>query len=93
MAVRDADAGANQSMAWPEKKKRKKRREDFLIFSSDIFIEGVSAQPRAPLRPLPESLREISVGFFFFCCFFFILRGSEAGVGGLEWARQPAGVH
>lgn len=65
------------------------KREDFLIFSSDIFIERVSAQPRAPLRPLPESLREISV-VFVFSFFFFSPRGCETGI---EGARQPAGVH
>lgn len=82
--MRDANSGANQSEAWLGKKRKEgKNRVDFLIFSSDIFIERVSPQPSAPLRPLPESLREITVGFFFF-----FVEG-----GGTEGARQPAGVH
>lgn len=53
MAACDADSGANQSMG----------KKDFLIFSSDIFIERVLAKPRAPLRPCQSHLRKSEWGF------------------------------
>lgn len=54
MAACDADSAANQSVG----------KKDFLIFSSDIFIERVLAKPRAPLRPCQSHLRKSEWGFW-----------------------------
>lgn len=54
VAACDADSEANQSVG----------KKDFLIFSSDIFIERVFGETEGSFKTLPESLKEIRVGVF-----------------------------
>lgn len=52
-----AEAEPNQRMS----------KKEFLIFSSDIFIECILEQPRAPLRPCQSYLRKSEWGVLGAC--------------------------